>query len=444
MSQRVALFGFGGGGGGRSGATLTVATDAGVTVTIARGGLRKSKTADEQGKAVFKWLRLGVYTVTISDGTDTASDTVQVLGDCTKEIAIVKIYGICRDITSDSPDWTRTDDAVGMQAIEFNFPRWNYKRYPWGDMKVVKLDTGDEMVKIPKFWFRRYREGNMEHIKIADHPVDGFRLHPAFRHGGKETDCIYVGRFQTGKNNKSVLGGAGGTAITTSLTRAQFRAYAREKGAGWGIWDISALSAIQMLALVQYASNNLQDIICMGYVGGTEPTVAGHEIYVFVPTGHSNGPGTGEIGDGNTGPLYVMQYQYVGNFWGNVWQFVDGINWNGGTYYVCNDPDKYADDTTTGYTALSFKGATGWSAAYITREGMDTGGNEHIFLPEAVGGSEETYFCDGCYSASGWRVMEHGGDCTSMHYAGLFAASFADAAGTSGAKVGCRLMYIPE
>lgn len=50
-----------------------------------------------------------------------------------------------------------------------------------------------------------------------------------------------------------------------------------------------------------------------------------------------------------------MVWRGIEGLWGNVWEWVDGVNWNNGTYYVCNDPSKYADDTTTNYTALSFK-----------------------------------------------------------------------------------------
>ena len=28
-----------------------------------------------------------------------------------------------------------------------------------------------------------------------------------------------------------------------------------------------------------------------------------------------------------------------------MWEWVDGVNWNNGTYYVCYAPSKYADDT---------------------------------------------------------------------------------------------------
>ena len=49
------------------------------------------------------------------------------------------------------------------------------------------MPTGDVMVKIPKFWYRRYRTLTVEHIIIADKPMDNFALHPAFDRGGEAT-----------------------------------------------------------------------------------------------------------------------------------------------------------------------------------------------------------------------------------------------------------------
>ena len=47
-----------------------------------------------------------------------------------------------------------------------------------------------------------------------------------------------------------------------------------------------------------------------------------------------------------------VQYRWIENLWGNVYQWVDGFNANGTTAYYCTDPSKYADDTTTGYTKI--------------------------------------------------------------------------------------------
>ena len=140
-----------------------------------------------------------------------------------------------------------------------------------------------------------------------------------------------------------------------------------------------------------------------------------------------------------------MIWRGIEGFWGNVWEWVDGLNFNEGKYYVCNDISKYADDTATNYEQLSFTGATNWSSSYITEEGLDTGNNPHVIMPKAAGsGSESTYECDACWSSTGWRVFEHGGAWTYGSKCGLFAAYLDNGSSYSNPSVGSRLLYIPS
>lgn len=64
-------------GAGGSGGTLTVTAPAGVTVTASKDGKTYTRTANAQGVAVFKGLKTGVWSVTISDGVQNPT-TMQV------------------------------------------------------------------------------------------------------------------------------------------------------------------------------------------------------------------------------------------------------------------------------------------------------------------------------------------------------------------------------
>lgn len=80
MQTTIPLYGFGGGGGG-TGASLTISAPAGATVTVSKDGKFKTKTAGVDGVAVFKGLSTGEWTVTITDGEQTAQKTVNVTAD---------------------------------------------------------------------------------------------------------------------------------------------------------------------------------------------------------------------------------------------------------------------------------------------------------------------------------------------------------------------------
>lgn len=79
MSTMVPMYGFSGGGG--KGATLTVTAPAGATVTVSKDGKTKTKVAGADGVAVFKGLSTGDWTLTITDGAQTAQKTVTVTAD---------------------------------------------------------------------------------------------------------------------------------------------------------------------------------------------------------------------------------------------------------------------------------------------------------------------------------------------------------------------------
>ena len=419
-------------------ATIDVTYPAGATLTCSLNETVYTATTST-GTYQFQVHEVGTWTVKAVSGSETASEQVVITSDGQSEeveLSFVKIYGISRDKSTSSPAWARTDNAVGMTATASVGASAGHSDFdnamPWKGIVRETLSTGDVMVKIPKFWYRRYRSGNVEYIKIADKPTAGFSVHPLFNHAGKECDHAYIGAYKTSSNNKSVSG----ASPQVSQTRAQFRSNAKSKGAGWSLIDIAALSAVQMLMLVEFADNNVQSKIGRGYCDGNSGSLK---------TGSCNSiPNLTGRPSGTDGKVDVV-WRGIEGLWGNVWEWVDGVNWNNGSYYVCNDPSKYADDTASNYAKLSYTGATNWSSSYITEEGLDSGNNPHVMLPAAAGsGSESTYMCDGCWSSTGWRVFLRGGAWNNGSVCGLLTADWDSTSSYSNTNIGSRLLYIPS
>lgn len=410
-----------------------------VTATPTKGGAVKTAT-EKNGEWWFRNLDIGewILKATLGDQSAITTYNIEQFGVYRVPMSYIKIYGIMRDITNSSPAWERTDDAVGLTATASVGTVPGHSDfdtcYPWSEINRETLSTGDVMVKIPKFWFRRWRDENVEHIQIADRAIAEFELHPAFYHSGVEQDCIYVGAYKTSSNNKSVSG----ASPTVEQTIGAMRINAKSKGDGWSLIDISSVSAIQMLVLVEFATNDVQTAIGRGYC---DKSSSGARIN----TGSTNNVPNLTGRPAGTDGLVDVVWRGVEGFWGNIWEWTDGVNWNSGTYYVCNDPSKYASNTADNYTALSFKGATNWSSSYITEEGLDTGNNEHVMLPKVAGsGSDSTYYCDSCWSASGWTIFQRGGSWEFNSACGLFLARLSNQSSANSAAVGSRLMYIPQ
>ncbi len=420
-------------------ALINVTCDENVTLTCSLGDKVYTAYAPK-GSHQFKVHQLGAWTITAIDGEWRKSTEVLVYDDKQEvdvELYLANVYGISRVYNASSPVWARTDDAVGKTATSSDYTVAGASDFdtamPWAGIQREILSTGDVMVKIPKFYYQRYREGDIEYIKIADRKRNGFTLHPLFNHNGVESDCAYVGAYKTSSDNKSVTG----VLPQVSQTRATMRANAKSKGAGWGIIDISAVSAIQMLILVEFATNDSQTAIGWG---------ACNNRYSAQTLGTcDNVPNLTGAPSGSNGVRDVV-WRGIEGFWGNVYEWTDGINCQGGFYYVCNDPSKYADDTSTGYVQLTYTKAISSTSDYILSVGLDTGENNHIMLPWGVGGSSSTGYCDGCsaYTGNTWYAYARGGSWTGGKLIGLFTSDAGSGSAVKDERYGSRLLYIPQ
>lgn len=409
--------------------TIDVVFPIGATLTCTCGSTVYTAETST-GSYQFKVHSAGTWIIKAVSGAEEASTNVVITADGQSksvELSFVKIYGISRTVTNSSVAWSRTDDSVGKTAtasIGTTAGRSDFDNcYPWSDMKRETRSTGDIMVKIPTFYFQRYVESGVEHIRIADKATEGFAKHPG---SGK-----YIGAYKTSSNNKSVSG----VAPTVSQTRATMRTNAKAKGSGWSLIDKAAESAVQMLLLVEFATNNAQSAIGRGYCDGNSSALnSGSCNNVPNLTGRPSGT------DGKTDVVY----RGIEGFWGNIWEWVDGINFNNGTYHVCTDPSRYADDTASYYTALNYTGATNWGGSYITTEGMDVS-VPWAMLPSAAGsGSESTYYTDACWSSTGWKVCQRGGGWGYGSSCGLFTVYLSDTSSAADTGLGSRLLYSPS
>lgn len=72
---------YGNGSSGGKGADLTVTAPAGSTVRVSKDGKSITKVAGSDGIVVFKGLQSGTWTLTSTDGEQTASKTVEIVAD---------------------------------------------------------------------------------------------------------------------------------------------------------------------------------------------------------------------------------------------------------------------------------------------------------------------------------------------------------------------------
>ena len=119
----------------------------------------------------------------------------------------------------------------------------------------------------------------------------------------------------------------------------------------------------------------------------------------------------------NDGKSAVI-YRGLENIFGNVWQFVDGINIKDYVAYVCYNPENYAVDKFDGdYKAVGYVNANkeGWGKTL----GHDAN-HPLITLTTDVGGSSSNYLSDYYYTNSGNKIVRVGGAWDNGVKAGLW------------------------
>jgi hypothetical protein len=280
------------------------------------------------------------------------------------------------------------------------------------------------MVKIPEFYYKIEKSGSIFRYYVADGPVDGLSLHPG-------SGDNYLGRYEAGEASSGTMGlilaSYSGTTPSVSKTRSTFRDYARNMASGFQLRDIAAWCAYDLLYLVEYADWEGQKKIAQGLVNNPSVNKTGLTDAMVYHTGRANSSDNSAV-----------QYRWIENPWGNVREWVDGINFQNRTAYICTDPTKYADDTTANYTStgVTLSSTTGW----IKGLGLSTD-FPWAYLPNEPGGSSTTYIPDYMYSGGGWRVLNVGGSYSKRLNGGQF---YFDASNTSSDKnsdLGARLQF---
>lgn len=333
------------------------------------------------------------------------------------------------------PTLERTDDAVGMVAeagVDGQVVRNDFDDAPiYGQITEVVDQYGNIFVRIPKFYI--LKQGTTT-IKISSKPQPGFYLPWCFWdfENERELDYIDIGKYPASLSSDGKrLESKPNVKPLVNKTIVEFRELARNNGKGYQLLDIHAWDVIQCLFWIEFATLNSQSIM-MGLVNGTGAATNGATDGVAASSGSPVS---------NTNGLYPCKYRGIESPWGNVFQWLDGVNINNNQAWVARNAEEYASNVFAApYERLSYVCANtdGWAKQL----GFDP---DHPFamLPIDSGGSESTYYCDRYYQNTGQRVARVGGSWTAGSSAGLSCWGLAGSASGASSRVGGRLLKKP-
>lgn len=341
------------------------------------------------------------------------------------------IYGAEWAGTSD-PSWTRTDAAVGFadpnpyysgMSDSPSSPFDNIM--PWSGMRRVTDASAGELVEIPKFYYKWTRDGVKMKLQISMSPFDGSYVSPAHADRGDgvgERDYVYVGRYHCASGYKSKTG-----VTPKGASKSTFVSGIHNLRSDVWMIDYATYWTICLLYLVEYANWNSQSKIG---VGGDQSK----------PTGQSDNMPyhTGTI-QSNRNQLGVgVQYRYIEDLWGNVWDWCNGVTPGNNSIYVTNTPNG----SPNVYVASNPR-----SSGYIKSWSINSiSGYEYALWPNNVSGTDQTYICDYYeYNSTGYGggALAIGYSGNSLTSGGLFRVSPYWSGSESVNYIGSRLMVLP-
>lgn len=288
---------------------------------------------------------------------------------------------------------------------------------------ITDTTAGDVMIEIPKIGYRFSTDGTNRFIWITNDPdAEGF----CYRAHGSEVegDCdkIYIGAYLA-YNSENKLYSISGVKPTANINLTNARAYAAARGNGYELFSFYPLTLLQCLYLIMYKDRNSQKALGMGFVTGNSASTN---------TGGTNGKGACF---GETTGKQQMCFLNVEDFWGNLWQWIDGL---------------YCDTSGNLKSAISSFNNTGtnYPYSYAVTQGLDNGDymrdiqgtNDSGFTFRRTGASTSTYYADYAYLYGGC-VAYFGGYWNDGADAGAFDLGVELDASGADSFLGARLMF---
>lgn len=356
--------------------------------------------------------------------------------------------------------------------------------------------NGQVMVYQPAFYYKvvplklekNTDSGIGYHLRKANYyvsskPKTGFKLHPAFYdengnainyilfsadegsmydvsakayvNDGVDTDtAIEVGDLLCSVAGKKPISG-----LKKTLNKANLETMAQNRGAGWHLETIEAISANQLLMIIELGTMGTQEGIGRGVVSITGNTAYNGSSLTgsTAELGNSTGQAKETVNEiGGTQTAYTesgkvsVTYRGVENPWGNISKHIQGINiWGdgsmgGGQPYVANGFTFNESTHSDNYAPVGFTlpNANG----YIKAMGYGSEEYDWLFMPSEIGGTSALPVGDIVYIApnlNGYRIIQQGGSCRSGDCAGSFSLICNGTVGDRSRGAGGRLLYVP-
>ena len=307
-----------------------------------------------------------------------------------------------------------------VYAAKLDPSNWDY----FADgTKVDDAAKYDTMVRVPDC-----------HFKAEGKTMQFGGLFPIA--GGHKFDSPnWVGAYEMFVDSSGVGHSRPGVAPSHSKTMTEFWNCAQKLGSNFGLANYGFQCLIEALYQVSFGNLNSQAVIGSGFQSSS------WDACRDVPMGKciSLGDGSGKVlyNDATIGNQYPVKLFGFEDLWGKLWEFRPGIRFymDGSTRYAVVYSGNQVSNTANGrkFTIPSSAGGE-----YITRKTL---GEHWDAFPQAVGGGDSTYYCDGFWASTSGELLFVGGDASDGSRCGLSYAYSSRGFSASRTYLGARLAF---
>lgn len=254
--------------------------------------------------------------------------------------------------------------------------------------------------------------------------------------GGKTFDSPnWVGAYKMYVDESGVGHSRPNVAPSHSRTMSTFWSCAQKLGSNFGLANYGFQCLIEALYQVSFGNLDSQAII------GLRFQYSNWEACRDVPMGKciSLGDGSGNIlyNDATLGNQYPVKLFGFEDLWGKLWEFRPGIRFymDGDTRYAVVYSGNQVSNTADG---RKFTIPSSVNGQYITKKTLGTYWDA---FPQAVGGGDSTYYCDGFWASTSGELLSVGGRAGIGSLCGLSCAGSCSGFSLSWASIGARLAF---
>lgn len=287
--------------------------------------------------------------------------------------------------------------------------------------------AGDVMIAFPRRGVKITTSGTKVTVSMTNGASEDGFSYLAHQRGETNKDVFYLGVYKGFVDSGKLRSLSGKTPTVKQYIRT-FRTQAQANGAGYEQSAFYQLLFRQCMYILKYKNLNSQQAVGMGYVWAPDGQL------IPVQTGATNASGM-DWGD-KTALTSRVKLFGMEDFWGNVYEFIDGLYINT-TWNILTATDGF-NDSGTGYTDCG-KGASDNQTSGFMQSAQGTA--QTGFIPKTFAGSETTYYCDSATFVRG-AVPMYGGYFRSNKGAGVFNLNIDVATSSAQNHIGSRLMYL--